>query len=392
MSKRNVAIILLFAGVSVIIFLAAMILSEQEADKEVVACERKVNTVFDENKKTLWSDSKYFIQYNTKDFQLGLYSWAINSEKFLPNNISHIKLACEKPNYNCLSQKENINVKFFSPPVGLLQANNEKLFPFTWNSQKELRMGAPLALCRKELSQIKNIKVFSFGNHLFVYDYQRNILGFYDANKFSGATMSSGIVDAEKIYTIVDQGSLLVSSCEHELANQVDVYNIESSKNQLFVFKTNKPGWIYSYGQDFIPRIKTKSSVFLTMKDEKNEAFLYTDLKNIFVTNVVDQSEVLLDKVSSSFFENLARENTVQIKALSSMDSILSYTTGGFLSKDKIEMFDLKNSAIRKIPLYRNFFKKKFIQLDLNFYSPKQGYVFLQREGSSGFFSSFECK
>lgn len=113
MSKRNVAIILLFAGVSVIIFLAAMILSEQEADKEVVACERKVNTVFDENKKTLWSDSKYFIQYNTKDFQLGLYSWAINSEKFLPNNISHIKLACEKPNYNCLSQKENINVKFF---------------------------------------------------------------------------------------------------------------------------------------------------------------------------------------------------------------------------------------------------------------------------------------
>lgn len=125
---------------------------------------------------------------------------------------------------------------------------------------------------------------------------------------------------------------------------------------------------------------------------KKNEAFLYTDLKNIFITNVDNQSETLVEKVSPEFFQRLPRENVVQLRTLSSKDSILSYTTGGFLSKDRIEMFDLKNSVVRQIPLYRNFFKKKFIQLDMNFYSPKQGYVFLQREGSSGFFSSFECK
>lgn len=350
---------------------------------------------FNKDLQIKWADSKYFVSFDSADKKIQLNSWSYSNKNFKYDKISDMSLVCKTPDYNCLPAKSNFELKQFNPPYGVisLAANKgRQLLPFAWDSKTDLRLGSPLSLCGKNLSQIEKGQFFWLKDHLFFYDFKRNIIGSYDMTNLSGVSPSSAAVGPQKIMSVSPEGFLQPSSCENISTNDaLDSYNILVEKNHLFIFKSNALGVFYNYEADFIPLFKTSVPVNFAAIDDDHKTIYFSNLIHLYSLNPDKLEDTVVDDKSVKMLQQVSLDSNTPVVYSAPYKKLLSFNSKKSFSGDEIRIQNLAQQNYFSLNNSFNLLHKNISYFNIGQISLEDSYYFIQRENSAAEFSAVNC-
>lgn len=397
---KKIAILFFIISVLILITLGFLIVKENAVSTESAKAEGCIQIEkykFAENIRVLWNDAKYFVSFDdiTKTIQLNV--WTLKDKKFNFEKISDLKMQCDKPDYNCISKNVEFKLSQFAPPYGLLEYKfngSIKKMPFSWNSKKALKLGPPINLCGQNVAEIEKSKTFWIQNDLFIYDYDRNIIGQYSMSQLRGTSPASAAVDSKRVL-IIDEGSFQPTTCEKILANKVaaERHNIHVEKDQVLVYKTNSTGTVYSYQADFIPRFKTAFTVYKSVVDDQHNTIYYTDSKKLYTIPVNSLKEEVVENTEKSLdFMQLNQGISAESAAYSkSFNKLISFNSNRVFSTDLLTIMNLNAGASDKVSGYWHLFNNKIEHFSAATLNVNDVFYFLKRSSAASEFVAARC-
>lgn len=397
---KKIAILFFIVSILILITLGFLIVKENTVSTDsakVEGCTQIEKYKFAENIRVLWSDTKYFVSFDDISKTVQLNVWTLKDKKFSFEKISELKMQCDRPDYNCIAKSVEFEVSQFTPPYGLVEYKfngSVKKMPFSWNSQKELKLGPPLNLCGKNVAEIEKAKIFWIQNDLFIYDYNRNIIGQYSMSQLRGTSPASAAVDSKRALVIDDEGLIQPTTCENILANKVaaERHHIHVEKDQVLVYKTNSAGTVYTYQADFIPRFKTAYTVYKSVIDDQHNTIYYTDSKNLYTLPVGSLKEEAVENTEKSLnYVQLSQSTTTEFAAYSkSFNKLIAFNSKAF-STDLLTIMNLNTGSNDKIRGNWRLLNKNTEYFSTATLNASDAFYFLKKSTSASEFVAARC-
>lgn len=262
MNKKWIGQTFLTLAILLVIFLGVFEYFENQAKQtESSSCRvESVNTDVWKNSEIVgWNDKAHVVAFDKETKALKKYSWKVNESKLALIKESEINLICTDPDYNCIQShyfESNVEVDmiYFKPPYGLLNVKygaREMVFPFFWDAQAVLRLGAPLKMCSENVNS-ENFEIASVGNQIFFYKNISRLLGTFDLSNINGASPASIGKEPDQIYTVSTSGFLSEGTCKDAQSSNKSLYWVPNKDKFLF-YSPGSSVSLYSYYRAFSP-------------------------------------------------------------------------------------------------------------------------------------------
>lgn len=244
MNSKRVGQVLLSIALVLIVVVGVIEFVERKSKSSANnQCQIKhVITKWSTDEMVVWASRQLVVSVDNRKGILRKYNWHVENGQFVTQMETDVKLFCEQPGYNCFmptlrDDKLDWQMLYFKPPFGVAKVKYgkmEKTYPFYWDGQQDLRVGAPIQVCGNPLNKSR-FEMSVIANRLFVYEEQNHFLANFDLNVISGAGPMAAAHEPEDLMMVTSAGRLNPATCQDARPSTQSLFWIPNGDSFVFL-------------------------------------------------------------------------------------------------------------------------------------------------------------
>lgn len=261
-NTKRLGQILFSIALALIVFLGIFEFIERRSKTNSEANRCEINPVFNnwpKNERILYVARDLVVSVNDENGIIRKLKWRVDGSQFVSQIEDEVKVFCEAPGYNCFmptlrDSKLDWRLLYFKPPFGIAKVKygkNEKTFPLYWDGKQDLKVGAPIQLCNRSLSN-PSFKLSVLANRLFVYEEQNHFLANFDLSSMNGASPMSAPREPDELMTVSSSGRLSTTTCNEMRPSTQSLLWVPNKDSFVFLSPNDSLMW-YRYDRALIP-------------------------------------------------------------------------------------------------------------------------------------------
>jgi hypothetical protein len=242
-SKKVGQVLLSIALVLIVVVGVIEFVERKSKSNEANLCKNKpVATKWAADEMVVWVTRQLVVSIDNKKGILRKYNWHVENEQLVAQVVAEVKLFCDQPGYNCFmpqlrDDKLDWQLLYFKPPFGVARVKYgkmEKSYPFYWDGQQDVKVGAPIQVCGNPLNKSR-FEMAVIASRLFTYEEQNHLLANFDFSAMNGASPMSAAHEPEDLMMVTSAGRLNPATCQDARPSTQSLFWIPNADSFVFL-------------------------------------------------------------------------------------------------------------------------------------------------------------